>query len=35
MLTPRGRVAVGLLLAAAFAVGAYAPLWDAMPWARW
>jgi hypothetical protein len=29
----RRRVLLALLFAGAFALGAYAPLWDAMPWA--
>lgn len=33
-LTARGRaLAWALLVIASFALGAYAPLWDAMPWA--
>lgn len=36
-LTPRGKrvknTALGLAFAGAAFLGAYAPLWDAMPWA--
>lgn len=29
----RSRAWLGLLFGAAFLIGAYSPLWDAMPWA--